>query len=74
MLNEDDQLKVISTFFAQKASLNRSGMLEYGLNTEKKQDSEKKNSDGMNVDFIERFDSRGKKIKIKVGKIAHPPL
>ena len=74
MLNEDDQLKVISTFFAQKASLNRSRMLEYGLNTEKKQDSEKKNSDGMNVDFIERFDSRGKKIKIKVGKIAHPPL
>ena len=64
----------MSTFFAQKANLNRSGMLEYGLNAEKKQDSEKKNSDGMNVDFIERFDSRGKKIKIKVGKIAHPPL
>ena len=49
-------------------------MLEYGLNTEKRPESEKKNSDGMNVDFIERFDSRGKKIKIKVGKIAHPPL
>lgn len=31
MLNEDEQIKVVSTFFAAKADLNKEGMLEYGL-------------------------------------------
>jgi len=31
MLNEEENLKVVSTFFAPKADLNKEGMEEYGL-------------------------------------------
>lgn len=75
MLNEEESAKVVSTFFAAKADLNRSGMVEYGLkDNEKHADKEKNTQSNLNVDFKEIFDSRGKKIRIKTGKIAHPPL
>lgn len=75
ILREEESSKIVSTFFAAKADLNKEGMLEYGLkdNNEKRadKDSQFKN---LNVDYIEKFDSRGKKIRIKMGKLAHPPL
>jgi hypothetical protein len=75
MLNEDEQMKVVSTFFAAKADLNKEGMLEYGLkdNNDRQLDKEKQFRN-LDVDYIEKFDSRGKKIRIKMGKLAHPPL
>lgn len=75
MLNEDEQTKVVSTFFAPKADLNKEGMLEYGLkdNNDRQLDKDKQFKN-LNVDYIEKFDSRGKKIRIKMGKLAHPPL
>jgi hypothetical protein len=27
-----------------------------------------------NIDYIERFDARGRKVRIKMGKIENPPL
>jgi hypothetical protein len=42
MLNEDESSKIVSTFFAAKADLNKEGMLEYGLkdNNEKRADKD----------------------------------
>lgn len=75
MLNEDESNKVVSTFFASKANLNKEGMLEYGLksNNDRQLDNDK-SSRNLNADYTEKFDSRGKKIRIKMGKLAHPPL
>ena len=76
-----------NTYFAATAKLNESAMFEYGLKKgERKQSSEKKNIGGdqsidqdnilMNDDeqFLERFDSRGKKMKLRRGKVSHPHL
>ena len=42
MLNEDESSKIVSTFFAAKADLNKEGMLEYWLkdNNEKRADKD----------------------------------
>jgi len=68
MLNEDENAKVVSTFFAAKADLNKEGMAEYGLkDNNDRQFDKNKNSSNLNVAYIEKFDSRGKKIRIKMG-------
>ena len=75
MLNEEENFKVVSTFFAAKADLNKEGMEEYGLKSSNDRQFEKnKSSKNLEVEYVEKFDSRGKKIRIKIGKIAHPPL
>ena len=77
------------TFFAPQSKLNDSAMIEYGLKKanqmERKMSVDRKSRQGSsdpsdfdemvdNDEFWERFDSRGKKMKLRRCKVLHPPL
>lgn len=61
-------------FFAPKARLNQDAMGEYGLEKSQQEQGQKVSNNADDVDFIERFDGRGRKVKIKMGKIENPHL
>ena len=60
----------------KKIELNPDAMAEYGLVQKDQSGSENQNKflvEG-EVEFIERFDGRGRKVRIKKGKIENPQL
>lgn len=62
-------------FFAQKAQLNPDAMREYNLEkTDSKSGGKQVTSGVDNIDYIERFDARGRKVRYKMGKIENPHL
>lgn len=72
-------------FFAAATKLNESALVEYGLRkgattVERKQSADRSQGDDDNLlmddldEFLERFDSRGAKMKLRRGQVAHPPL
>ena len=75
-----------TTFFAQNAKLNDQAMVEYGLMKDNMSFSGRRNTEisehlhnenfifEQNQEYLERFDSRGKKMKIRRGQITQPGL
>lgn len=73
------------TFFAPATKLNESAMVEYGLRkgvatAERKHSTDRSQGDDDNLlmadldEFLERFDSRGEKMKLRRGQVSHPPM
>lgn len=62
-------------YFAPKAELNQDAMVEYNLDTDRHEGGNSKSSkfEG-DIEFLERFDGRGRKVRIKKGKIEYPFL
>ena len=76
-----------STYFAPAAKLNESAMVAYGLRKGERRGTVGLGGGNLSLDhqdktflldddeeFLERFDSRGKKMKLRRGIAAHPPL
>ncbi len=59
-------------YFDPKAKLNSDAMQEYNL--ENREAVIGKGLSTNDVDFIERFDGRGRKVRIKMGKIQNPVM
>jgi hypothetical protein len=64
---EEPTISVEPVYFDPKAKLNSDAMLEYNL--EKREAVTGKGLSTNDVSFIERFDGRGRKVRIKMGKL-----
>ena len=71
-LEQDKAMHLKTTFFNEEADLNDTAMMEYGLNKDDPDLNDKKGSSGLSKankgnepEYMIKFDSQGKKMKLK---------
>ena len=75
LLHAQEVLPKQIVYFARQAKLNELAMDEYGLNAnDKSKVSDFTMGGDEKVEYLEKFDSRGKKMKLKLSRVSHPPL